>query len=162
MTTQNDDIWLTQEAYDRLSAELADLKGPRRSDIAERIAAARDEGDLKENGGYHAAREEQSKMEGRILELEHLLKSATVGDAPQDDGVVESGMVVTVEMLGKERTFLIGNREIAGDADIEVFSAQSPLGQAITGAEVGETVDYTAPNGKEIAVKISAAKPFVA
>lgn len=162
MSAQPGAAWLTQEAYDRLTKELEDLEGRGRTEIAERISSARDEGDLKENGGYHAAREEQGKMEARIAELHRLLKNAVVGEAPKDDGVVEPGMVVTIELAGKERTFLLGNREIADGDDLEVFSNQSPLGAAIEGAKVGDTVDYTAPNGSSITVKITKAKPYTA
>ncbi|PWH07849.1 transcription elongation factor GreA [Brachybacterium endophyticum] len=161
MSSQPTGSWLTQDAYDRLNAELAELEGPRRTEIAERIAAARDEGDLKENGGYHAAREEQGKNEARIGELTHLLKNAVVGETPKDDGVVEPGMVVKISMAGKERTFLLGNREIAEDGeDLEVFSTESPLGSSINGAKVGEKIDYEAPNGRSLAIEIVSAKPY--
>ena len=160
MSSQPNSAWLTQEAYDRLARELAELEGPGRTEIAERIAAARDEGDLKENGGYHAAREEQGKMEARIAVLQRLLTNAVVGESPEDDGVVEPGMVVTIEMAGKERTFLLGNREIADGEDIEVYSTESPLGAAIDGSKVGESIDYTAPNGKKLPITILKAHPF--
>nr|NLD40190.1 transcription elongation factor GreA [Actinomycetales bacterium] len=90
------ETWLTQEAYDRLSAELEHLTTVGRSETASRIDAARSEGDLKENGGYHAAREEQSKQEGRIAQLTELLRHAKIGEPPPDDGIVEPGMVVKV------------------------------------------------------------------
>ncbi|MCE1179175.1 MAG: transcription elongation factor GreA [Micrococcales bacterium] len=152
--------FLTQDAYDRLKAELDELSGPGRVEIAKRIEAAREEGDLRENGGYHAAKEEQGKMEARIRQLTQLLETATVGEAPEDDGIVESGMVVTVEMFGDEETFLLGSREIAGDTDLQVFSEKSPLGAAIYGKKVGDTASYTAPNGNEIEVSIKGAKPY--
>lgn len=152
--------WLTQEAYDRLKAELEHLEGPGRAEVTERIAAARDEGDLKENGGYHAAREEQAKQEARIRELKEKLRNVQIG-TPPDDGVVEPGMVVTAEVAGDEMVFLLGSREIAGSADIEVFSPTSPLGASIMGRKVGDTVTYTAPNGREIPVEVKDAKPFV-
>lgn len=160
MSSQPNGAWLTQEAYDRLSAELAELEGPRRTEIAERIAAARDEGDLKENGGYHAARDEQGHNEARINELTHLLKTAVVGDTPADDGVVEQGMLVTIELAGKERTFVLGNREISEDDSLEVYSNESPLGSAIDGKKVGDEIEYTAPNGKTFPVKILKATPY--
>lgn len=160
MSSQPNGAWLTQDAYDRLSQELAELEGPGRTEIAERIAAARDEGDLKENGGYHAAREEQGKQESRIADLQRLLKNAVVGESPKDDGVVEPGMFVAITMAGKERTFLLGNREIAENADLEVYSSESPLGSAIHGSKVGDTVDYTAPNGKSFPIEILRAKPY--
>lgn len=152
--------WLTQEAYDRLRAELDHLTTVGRSEIADRIEAARSEGDLKENGGYHAAREEQAKMEARIRQLEELLRVAVVGEAPPDDGVVEPGMVVTATVAGDRMRFLVGTREVAEGTDLDVYSVQSPLGNAILGRSAGDTTSYTAPNGKEITVVIHEAKPF--
>lgn len=156
---ENDVTWLTQEAHDRLQAELAHLSGEGRTDITDRIAAARDEGDLKENGGYHAAREEQAKNEARIRELTQKLRSVRIG-TPPDDGVVEQGMVVTAEVAGDEMVFLLGSREIADTTDIDVYSEKSPLGAAILGKKIGETASYTAPNGKEIAVAVKNATPY--
>ncbi|GMA30531.1 hypothetical protein GCM10025875_05230 [Litorihabitans aurantiacus] len=117
-----DTTWLTQEAYDRLKAELDHLTGPGRTEITERIEQARSEGDLKENGGYHAAREEQGKAEGRIRQLTELLRTAEVGEVPEDDGVVEPGMVVTADVGGEDMTFLFGSREVGGDTDLDVYS----------------------------------------
>ena len=155
--------YLTEEAFERLQAELRELSGPGRVEIAKRIEAAREEGALKENGGYHAAKEEQGKMEARIRQLKQILDTAIVGEAPPDDGVVEPGMVVTVELFGDEETFLLGSREIADGSDsIDVYSEQSPLGGAINGKKVGETATYDAPNGKTIEVKIVSAKPYQA
>lgn len=156
--------WLTQEAYDRLKKELDYIAGPYRQEIVDRIEQARSEGDLKENGGYHAAREEQGKNEGRINQLTQLLENAQVGEAPADDGVIEAGMVVTADIAGDEMTFLMGSREVAedltGGEDIEVFSERSPMGAAIRGHKVGDELTYKAPNGKNIKVKILDAKPF--
>jgi len=157
--TESAVTWLTQEAHDRLRAELEHLSGPARTEIAERIAAARDEGDLKENGGYHAAREEQAKNEARIRELSEKLRNVQIGQ-PADDGMVEAGMVVTAVVAGDEMTFLLGSREIAGTTDLDVYSPTSPLGAAINGRSVGDSSSYTAPNGREISVEIVAAKPF--
>jgi transcription elongation factor GreA len=151
--------WLTQEAHDRLKAELEHLSGPARTEIAERIAAARDEGDLKENGGYHAAREEQAKNEARIRELTEKLRTVHVG-TPPDDGMVEAGMLVDVILAGEPMSFLLGSREIADTTDLDVYSPTSPLGAAIYGHSIGETVSYKAPNGKEFTVEIKGAKPY--
>jgi transcription elongation factor GreA len=163
-TPETEGAWLTQEAYDRLKKELDHIAGPYRQEIVDRIEAARDEGDLKENGGYHAAREEQSKNEGRIQQLTSLLENAKVGEFAEDNGVVEAGMIVTAKVAGNEMTFLLGSREVAedlvGDSDLEVYSARSPMGSAITGHEAGDTVSYEAPNGKSIEVEILEAKPF--
>ena len=165
MTQQSSErstIWLTQDAYDKLQRELDNLRGPVRSEIIARISAARDEGDLKENGGYHAAREEQGKTEARIRQLEDMLRRAEVGETPADDGVVEPGMKVTYRFVGDAdvETFLLGAREMADTTDVQVFSPQSPLGGAIIGHKKGETVPYTAPNGKTLEVEIVDAVPF--
>ncbi|MCX6402124.1 MAG: transcription elongation factor GreA [Propionibacteriales bacterium] len=156
-------IWLTQDAYDKLQAELTHLKGPRRAEIVAEISAARDEGDLKENGGYHAAREEQGKNELRIVQLEDMLRRAEVGETPPDDGVVEPGMVVTYKFEGdsddEAESFLLGAREIDPGDGLTVYSPQSPLGQAINGRSKGETVTYEV-NGKQQTVVILDAKPF--
>ncbi|MGN6325121.1 transcription elongation factor GreA [Pseudolysinimonas sp.] len=146
--------WLTQESYDRLQAELEELSGPRRADIVERIAAAREEGDLKENGGYHAAKDEQGHIEARIRQLTELLRTASVGEPPASHGVVEVGTVITAKIAGDETKFLLGSREVAGDTELDVYPATSPLGQAILGMKVGDTGAYTAPNGREIPVEI--------
>ena len=161
MTQSTGTIWLTQEAYDKLQAELDDLKGPKRAEIVERIAAARDEGDLKENSGYHAARDEQGKQEARIRQLEDMLRRAEVGETPADDGVVEPGMKVTIKFVDfdDEETFLFGAREIEEEG-LTVYSPQSALGTAINGAKVGDKVSYEAPNGKTITVKVTDAVPY--
>ena len=152
--------WLTQEAADRLAAELADLEGPLRAEIIKKIETARAEGDLKENGGYHAAREEQGKIEGRIRQLKHMLEHAHIGTPPVgESGVVGLGMLVTVDIAGDELKFLLGSREIAS-GDVEVYSEKSPLGAAVLGAKVGQTVNYTAPNGKQIKVAVLEAQLF--
>ncbi len=157
-------IWLTQDAHDKLQTELENLKGPVRSEIVARISAARDEGDLKENGGYHAAREEQGKTEARIRQLEDMLRRAQVGETPADDGIVEPGMKVTYKFAGDAdddaETFLLGAREMADTTNMQVFSPQSPLGSAIIGKRTGETVPYTAPNGKTLEVEILDAVPY--
>jgi transcription elongation factor GreA len=160
VASSTEDVWLTQEAYDRLSKELTERTGPIRAEIVDRIEQARSEGDLKENGGYHAAREDQGKNEGRIAYLKQFLETAKVGDAPADDGVVEPGMVVTASIAGRETTFLFGSREIGGDTDLDVFSEKSALGSAIHGKSVGDDFSYTAPNGKDIPVKVVSAKPY--
>jgi transcription elongation factor GreA len=164
--TQSSDrnvIWLTQDAFDKLQVELDNLRGPVRSDIITKISAARDEGDLKENGGYHAAKEEQGKTESRIRQLEDMLRRAEVGETPADDGVVEPGMKVTTMFVGDDEveTFLLAAREMADTTDdVEVFSPQSPLGAAIIGKKKGDTVIYAAPNGKKLKVKILDAVPY--
>ena len=156
--------WLTREAFDRLSAELARATGETRADIVAKIEAARDEGDLKENGGYHAAKEEQGKLEARIRQLTQLLRDAKVGEAPTSSGVAGPGMVVQVKYAGDDEVerFLLGSREDNTHDDLEVFSARSPLGKALDGARVGDSVDYQLPNGKTMTVELLSAEPYVA
>jgi transcription elongation factor GreA len=159
------DTWLSQEAFDRLHAEYEHLAGEGRTDISKRIEAAREEGDLKENGGYHAAKEEQGKMEARIRQLRQLLETAQVGEAPAADGTAKAGMVVAVTSVGgasdgETLRFLLGSREQAGDVDIEVYSAGSPLGGAVLGQAVGSEVSYKLPNGSTLTVRIDDAQPF--
>src|ERR1044072_9096327 len=100
--TSENVTWLTQEAYNKLKDELAYLSGPARTEIATKIAAAREEGDLRENGGDHAAHEEEGKTETRLRRRRQLLEHAKVGEAPAADGVVAPGMVVTIAFDGDE------------------------------------------------------------
>jgi transcription elongation factor GreA len=163
--TDQGTVWLTQEAYDKLQAELDDLRGPKRQEIIEKIAAARDEGDLKENSGYHAAKDDQGKQEARIRQLEDMLRKAEVGETPPNDGVVEPGMVVTVRLVDfeEEEKFLLGARENLSEGDVlDVYSPQTALGSAINGKSKGDTVTYTAPTGKEFSVEIVDAEPYKA
>jgi transcription elongation factor GreA len=153
MSETSDATWLTQEAYDRLTDELAQLLTVARADIAKRIQEAREEGDLKENGGYHAAKEEQGKIESRINRLEEILATAQVGEAPKAHGVVQQGLVISVELNGSKKKFLLGSAEIS-DEDIEVYSPDSPIGSSIMGKKIGEQLDVYLPNGKTIQVKI--------
>ena len=150
---------LSQAAFDRLKPELDELTTVGRINIARKIEVAREMGDLSENGDYHAAKEEQGKMEARIRQLTQLLETAIIGEKPADDGVVEPGMVVTVEMFGDKETFLLGSREIT-DESMNVFSEKSPIGAAVNGRKVGDTASYTAPNGKQIEVKILETTPY--
>ncbi|HEY2044422.1 MAG TPA: transcription elongation factor GreA [Jatrophihabitans sp.] len=153
--------WLTQEAYDRLSKELQALIDNRPA-MAKEINDRREEGDLKENGGYHAAREEQGKQEGRILQLQQLLRDAQVGEAPTSNGTAGPGMVVTVSYEGDDdsETFLLGSREESGTTDLDVYSAASPIGRALTGAKKGQTVSFATPAGATVKVRLVDAKPF--
>jgi len=152
--------WLTQEAHDRLKAELDALVNGRAA-IAAEINARREEGDLRENGGYHAAKEEQGKQEARIRQIQELLRTAQVGESPTASGVAGPGMVVTVRFADDDETetFLIGSREETA-SDLEVYSAASPLGKALDGAKVGETRTYETPTGKTMTVTVESTEPF--
>ncbi|MCI1219837.1 MAG: transcription elongation factor GreA [Bifidobacterium sp.] len=157
--TEEKTILLTQEAYDKLKQELAHREGEYRDEITERIATARAEGDLSENGGYQAAREEQGKNEGRINELIVKLRNAKILQAPQA-GVVGNGSVVTVELAGNEMVYVLGSRDIAVATEYDVISPESPIGAAIMGAKKGDTVSYKTPNGREISVTIKDSQPL--
>jgi transcription elongation factor GreA len=153
--------WLSQDAYDRLQAEL-DEHIANRPVIAAEINARREEGDLRENGGYHAAKEEQGKQESRIRYLQELLRTAKVGEPPAADKVAP-GTVVTIffdDDQSDTETFLLGSREIASTTDLTVYSPESALGQAILGAGAGQTVTYTAPSGADIKVTVVKFEPF--
>ena len=139
---------LSQEAYDRLRAELEDLTTRGRVDIAQTIETARELGDLKENADYHAARDDQGRMEARIRQLQSLVDNAVIVDSSQASDTVAAGSVVALRYEGDEDTdrFLVGSIEERRD-DVAVVSPQSPLGQALIGRRKGDVVTYQAPGG---------------
>jgi transcription elongation factor GreA len=152
--------WLSKEAHDRLTRTLEELTGPVREDIVRKIEAARDEGDLKENGGYHAAKEEQGKLEARIKTLTALLRDARTG-VPSGD-VVEEGCLVSVDYGDDDvETFLFANRENATEGgkigDLDVYSPESPLGQAISGRRKGDVVTF---GERSITVTVKDVQPY--
>jgi len=147
--------WLTQESFDRLSAELVERSGPMRSEITKKIELAREEGDLKENGGYHAAREEQGKNEARVRQLKQMLENAQIGTPPSDTGTIAIGHVVTVEFAdGDSERFWLVSREEAVHSTMDVYSPDSPLGNAVIGKKQGDISSFELPNGKEITIAI--------
>ncbi|HEY7853720.1 MAG TPA: transcription elongation factor GreA [Aquiluna sp.] len=165
----SDSLLLTQAAYDRLHKELEDLILIERGAIAKKIQEAREEGDLKENGGYHAAKEEQGKLEARINRLEIILANAEIGTADAADGIVKQGLMVHCKLNGNPMEFFLGSHEIfegtkfeaqIAEGDLDVFSSDSPIGSAVTGHKVGDKVSYKTPAGKEIAVEITGIKNF--
>ncbi len=138
---------LSQTAHDRLSSELEELTTHGRVEIARKIQAARELGDLSENGDYHAAKEEQGKMEGRIRHLQALLLDAQIVEAGGTDSVAP-GVVVSICYEGDDdpERFLIGSIE-ERHGDVEVISPRSPLGEALMGRAIGDVVSYEAPGG---------------
>src|SRR4051794_32677 len=143
---------LSPEAYERLRAEVEDLTTRGRVEVAHRIEAARALGDLKENGDYHAAKDDQGKMEARIRQIEAMLKNATILDASAAgvSGVIETGSVVALRYEGDDdaERYLIGSiEEKRPDVD-GVISPGSPLGQVLLGKGAGTTVEYEAPGGR--------------
>ena len=145
---------LSQAAYDRLSAELEELTTVGRVDIARKIQAARELGDLSENGDYHAAKEEQGKMEGRIAHLAQMLENAEIVEAEGGD-VVSHGSVVGIRYEGDDEVerYLVGSIEERHD-DLDVISPSSPLGEALIGSAPGDAVSFTAPTGAELQVEV--------
>ena len=144
---------LSQEAFDRLRAELDDLSTRGRIEVADKIERARELGDLSENGDYHAAKDEQGHMEGRIRQLEHLLDNAEI-IAPPPEGVVGAGSVVTVMYEGDSEAdaerYLVGHIEEDPIDGVEIISPSSPLGAALVesgSAGAGAEVTYQAPRG---------------
>ena len=144
---------LSQAAHDRLSAELQELTTRGRIEIADKIEAARKLGDLSENGDYHAAKEEQAKLEGRIVHLTRILANAEVIDADNgsngDFGVM-LGSVVTVLYDGDDEPerFLVGVIEERQDG-VVVVSPGSPMGEALLGASEGDAVEFDSPAGRQ-------------
>ncbi|MEY2476302.1 MAG: transcription elongation factor GreA [Actinomycetota bacterium] len=139
---------LSRAAHERLQAEVEQLTTFGRVDVARRIEAARALGDLSENGDYHAAKDDQGKMEARIRQLEALLKTATIVEEGAAGDVIAAGSVVGLRYEGDDEVerFLIGSIEERRD-DVGVVSPGSPLGQALIGHRAGETVSYDAPSG---------------
>jgi len=140
---------LSQDAHDRLTAELEDLRTHGRIEMADRIERAREHGDLKENAEYHAAKEEKAKMEARIARLFGILEDAVIVDAAGTEHA-RSGSIVTLKYEGDDddeaERYLIGSIEEASDG-VTVISPTSALGEALMGARTGESVTYAAPNG---------------
>ncbi len=150
--------FLTPAAYEKMKAELEDLKVNGRHEIEDRIAEARSHGDLRENADYDAAKNEQGLMEARIRKLEHLLRTAEVREVV-DTGLVEIGSVVTVvDSDGDELEFFVAPQEnkVAG---MLLASPDSPLGGAMIGAAVGDEIAYEAPAGT-LKVTISSVRPY--
>jgi transcription elongation factor GreA len=153
-----DDQHISQAAFDRLTAEIQDLRTHGRIDLADRIEKAREHGDLKENAEYHAAKEEKAKMEARIAKIAGILENAVIIPEGEGDGTVANGSIVTLRYEGDDEDeterYLIGSIEERHD-DLNVVSPTSPLGEALLGAAVGDVVGYAAPNG-ELRVQVVA------
>jgi transcription elongation factor GreA len=138
---------LSRTAFERLEEEHKQLTTFGRIDIARKIETARELGDLSENGDYHAAKEEQGKMEARIRQLQATLENAEIVSTQGSDKV-QHGCIVSITYEGDDEPerFLIGSIE-ERHGDTEVISPGSPLGQALMGAAVGDVVDFSAPGG---------------
>lgn len=149
MDTQNDKIQFTAAGLSEIQAEVDDLKNNKLQKAIERVARARDFGDLSENAEYHAAKEELSFIEGRIEELETIINKAFVAKEEKSNGAVAIGCKVTVEVGGADHTYeIVGEWE--ADPLKKKISHTSPLGQALVGKKKGESVEFEAPAGKVI------------
>jgi transcription elongation factor GreA len=141
---------LSQAAHDRLVAELEDLRTRGRIEMADRIERAREHGDLKENAEYHAAKEEKAKMEGRVAQLFGILENCVIVDAADSDKAM-AGSIVVLKYEGDDddeaERYLIGSIEERHD-DLHVVSPNSPLGEKLLGAKVGDTIGYESPGGE--------------
>src|SRR4051812_46161502 len=141
---------LSRSAYERLRAEFEDLTTRGRIEVAQKIEAARLLGDLSENGDYHAAKDEQGHMEGRIRQLEHIIETAEIIE-PSAEGVVSAGSIVTLVYEGDDDSmaerYLVGHME-EKVGNLDVMSPQSPLGEALLGSSAGAWVEYEAPTGQ--------------
>jgi len=151
----SDTVHLSPSAFERLKAEHDDLTTRGRLDIARKIESARELGDLSENGDYHAAKEEQGKMEGRIQHLARLLENAEIVESSDESGAVIAGSVVEIRYEGDDdvERYLLGSIEERVD-DLEVMSPGSPLGEALLGKAAGDTVAYETPTGATLRVEI--------
>jgi transcription elongation factor GreA len=148
------ETWLSQEAYDRLRSELDTLKNEGRERISAEIEVARAHGDLRENAEYHAAKDEQGKMEARIRQVEELLRDARIGE-PTDTDRARPGLLVELEVDGDDETYLLGSREDRHE-EFDVLSADSPMGRAVTDATAGSKVSFTTPAGMTLDVLVKA------
>jgi transcription elongation factor GreA len=141
---------LSRAAFDRLQAEFSDLTTRGRIEVAQKIETARLMGDLSENGDYHAAKDEQGQMEGRIRQLEFIIDTAEIIEGG-DEGIVSAGSIVTIVYEGDDDSmaerYLVGHME-EKVGDLDVMSPESPLGSALIGSSADTWVEYEAPTGK--------------
>lgn len=138
--------YMSAEGLEKIKAELLDLKTVKRRELAERISVAKSLGDLSENAEYHEARDNLAFVEGRILEIEEMLKNVSVIQTPQSHDVVSIGSTVVVDVSGKERTYtIVGSNE--ADPAAGLISNESPLGSAFLGRRIGESVEVDTPGG---------------
>ena len=161
-----DKVKLSQSAFDRLKAEHGDLTTRGRVEIARKIETARELGDLSENGDYHAAKEEQGKMEGRIIHLNRIIENAEITVDGEGDGTIAPGSIVSLRYDGDDEAeeYLFGSIEERGH-DLPIISPGSPLGVALGGHVAGDTVEYDPssrplgdPSGQLLKVEIVAVR----
>jgi transcription elongation factor GreA len=143
----NQQMFLTPEGAARLRAELTELTGPRREELAQRLRAAIQMGDLSENADYHKAKEDQAFLEGRIQEIEAVLRSATIVEKTHSDSVtVGCRVTVQEEDFDPETYDIVGAKE--ADSRNNKISNESPIGKALMDHKVGDVVEAETPGGK--------------
>lgn len=141
---------LTLDAYNRLKAELDELRSEGRRHIAERLKAAREHGDIRENAEYDAAKNEQALMEARIRTLERMLRDPNITEAPVASDVVTAGMLVVLRPLEddpEDETYLLAESAEERHPGVRTITTTSPLGSAVVGARADDEVSYEAPGG---------------
>lgn len=142
---------LTLDAYLRLKGELEELKTTGRTHIAERLKAAREHGDIRENAEYDAAKNEQALMESRIRNVERMLRDPDIIEAPSDSHVVAAGMLVTLRPLEEDEpedeTYLLAESAEERAPGVRTITTTSPLGSAVVGATLDDEIAYEAPGG---------------
>ena len=145
---------LSQKAFDRLKAEHDELTTVGRVDIARKIEAARELGDLKENGDYHAAKDHQGQMEARIRQLASMLENCEIVEGT-DGETVEPGSIVQLRYEGDDDvdTYFYGSVEERG-VEHDIISPGSPLGEALAGRKPGDKVDFRSPTGADLTVEL--------
>jgi transcription elongation factor GreA len=144
----NQSNYLTPEGEAKLQAELQDLKGPKREELSQRLRSAIQMGDLSENADYHKAKEDQGFLEGRIQELEAILRNATIIEQTQSSGVIFIGSHVTIQEgdFDPETYHLVGPTE--ADPRRGRISYESPIGRALMDKRVGDIAEADTPGGK--------------
>lgn len=153
MAQEERDLVLTKEGAAKVKAELAELEGPKRQDLAKRLRFAIKQGDLSENADYIAAKEEQAFLEGRIQELKAILRQATIVDERTNSDEVGVGSTVVIAENGRpDQTYKLVGATEANPRDGKI-SNESPIGRALLGKRVGDTAVATTPAG-EIEMKI--------
>jgi transcription elongation factor GreA len=142
---------LTLDAYRRLRAEVDELTSAGRAHIAERLKAAREHGDIRENAEYDAAKNEQALMESRIRNIEHMLRDPEISEGPQQSEVVASGMLVTLRPLEddepEDEVYLLAESAEERAPGVRTITTTSPLGTAVVGANLEDEIAYEAPGG---------------
>lgn len=142
-----DKMQLSKESLEKIKKELAELKTKKRAEIAQRIKEAKEFGDLAENADYQTAKEEQAFLEGRIAELENLLKNATITNKNGSVAIIGIGSTVVVSSRGREEKFILVDSP-SSDPSVGKISVESPIGRALLGRRKGEEVEIIVPRGK--------------